>query len=403
MTLSPRGPRVIFFYPHLLSHNIYFHPYSLTFSQYLFFILTHFLTISIFHPISPFVNIKFFTLELALPIINPHFCTCAARSTAREFDFLRRRFVQMKKRDKFHIQEGVFAGTAADGTAADGTAADGAATACIGPSGIAADSAAADGATAAGTTPAGATAGTAVSIVDSAAAASTIGKRCAHTIKKWSKEEMPRERFVSKGAESLSNAELLAIILRCGNREKNAIELAREILERSQDSLQQLRRFSLEEFSSIKGVGIGKALSIMAAFELSRRAEAEVDEGLKILSSSDAARVIAPLLRDLQHEECWVIYLNRANRVIAKERHSSGGVAATVMDAKLIVRRALAKLASGLIIIHNHPSGNRLPGSEDKQMTRRLSKAAEVCDLVLVDHLIVAGNTYYSFRDEGGI
>ncbi|MDD5963829.1 MAG: hypothetical protein PUC92_07745, partial [bacterium] len=118
---------------------------------------------------------------------------------------MRRRFVQMKKRDKFHIQEGVSVGIAADGTAADG-----AATACIGPSGIAADSAAADGATAAGTTPAGATAGTAVSIVESAAAASTIGKRCAHTIKKWSKEEMPRERFVSKGAESLSNAELLA-------------------------------------------------------------------------------------------------------------------------------------------------------------------------------------------------
>ena len=393
---DPKPPRPqghLFFHPHSLSHNIYFSS-SLTFLQYLFFILTNFLTISIFHPISPFVNIKFFTLELALPIINPHFCTCAARSTAREFDFLRRRFVQMKKIDKFHIQEGVSAGTAADGTAAVGTAADGAATACIGPSGIATDGATENGATADST---------AVSIVDGAAAASTIGKRSAHTIKKWAKEEMPRERFVSKGAESLSNAELLAIILRCGTREKNAIELAREILERSQDSLQQLRRFSLEEFSSIKGVGIGKALSIMAAFELSRRAETEVYEGLQILSSSDAARVIAPLLRDLQHEECWVIYLNRANRVIAKERHSSGGVAATVMDAKLIVRRALAKLASGLIIIHNHPSGNRLPGSEDKQMTRRLSKAAEVCDLVLVDHLIVAGNTYYSFRDEGGI
>ena len=307
--------------------------------------------------------------------------------------------MQMKKRDKFHIQVGMSAGTAADGTAAVGTAADGAATACIAPSGIATDGAAEDGATENGAT----ADSTAVSIVDGAAAASTIGKRSAHTIKKWAKEEMPRERFVSKGAESLSNAELLAIILRCGTREKNAIELAREILERSQDSLQQLRRFPLEEFSSIKGVGIGKALSIMAAFELSRRAETEVYEGLQILSSSDAARVVAPLLRDLQHEECWVIYLNRANRVIAKERHSSGGVAATVMDAKLIVRRALAKLASGLIIIHNHPSGNRLPGSEDKQMTRRLSKAAEVCDLVLVDHLIVAGNTYYSFRDEGGI
>ena len=396
MTPSPRGPRVIFF----LS--------SLTFSQYIFFILTHFLTISIFHSLSPSVNIKFFTLGLAVPIINPHFCTCAARSTAtgtRRQDhgpricFLRRRFVQMKKRDKFHIQEGVSAGTAAAGTAAVGTAADGAATACIAPSGIATDGATEDGATENGAT----ADSTAASIVDGAAAASTIGKRSAHTIKKWAKEEMPRERFVSKGAESLSNAELLAIILRCGTREKNAIELAREILERSQDSLQQLRRFPLEEFSSIKGVGIGKALSIMAAFELSRRAETEVYEGLQILSSSDAARVIAPLLRDLQHEECWVIYLNRANRVIAKERHSSGGVAATVMDAKLIVRRALAKLASGLIIIHNHPSGNRLPGSEDKQMTRRLSKAAEVCDLVLVDHLIVAGNTYYSFRDEGGI
>ena len=191
MTPSPAAPGSSFFYPHSLSHNIYFHPHSLTYNIHFSFSLP-FCQYLFSHPLSPSSNIHFsfslpfcqyqiFTLGLAVPIINPHFCTCAAWSTAREFVFLRRRFVQMKKRDKFHIQVGMSAGTAADGPAAVGTAADGAATACIAPSGIAADSATAAGAIADGTTAAGtaaddtaadgaATAGTAASIVDSAAA-----------------------------------------------------------------------------------------------------------------------------------------------------------------------------------------------------------------------------------------
>ena len=222
-------------------------------------------------------------------------------------------------------------------------------------------------------------------------------------IKEWGKDEMPREKFIRCGAESLSNAELLAIILRCGSRELNAVELAREVIGKSGDSLQRLRRFSLEDYLAVKGVGRGKALSVMASFELARRSEAETDSGIQITTSVTAARIIAPLLRDLPHEECWVIFLNRANRMISKERLSVGGIYATVMDSKLVVKRAISNLASGIILVHNHPSGNRLPGNEDRVMTKRLKRAAELCDLVLLDHIIIAGSRYYSFRDEEGL
>lgn len=222
------------------------------------------------------------------------------------------------------------------------------------------------------------------------------------SIQEWCSEERPREKFLSKGASALTNAELLAILLRSGNRESNAIELARMILEEAGNSLQRLKHFSYEDFCRFKGIGNGKALSIMAALEISRRVECEQEPQLaQIYSSRSAASIMAPILRDLQHEECWVIYLNTANRVIDKERISSGGVNCTVVDVKIIIKRAISKLANSIILFHNHPSGNCRPGEQDKIQTVKLRSAARTCDLELTDHIIIGGKGYFSFLDEG--
>lgn len=212
---------------------------------------------------------------------------------------------------------------------------------------------------------------------------------------------MPREKFMAKGAGSLSDAELLAILIRSGNRKENAIELSRSILGSADNSLGRLKKFSYDDYNKFNGMGAGKIVTIMAAFELARRAEMDDVPLQQIYSSENAVKLIAPLLRDLSHEECWVLFLNRGNRLIAKEKVSSGGVSATVMDIKFIIKTAIAKLASAIILVHNHPSGNRIPGEEDKLQTKRLQSAAKVCDIDLLDHLIIAGGKYYSFCDEG--
>lgn len=222
------------------------------------------------------------------------------------------------------------------------------------------------------------------------------------TIQKWYSEERPREKFLKKGASSLSNAELLAILLRSGNKEENAIELARRILAKSDNSFSGLKRFKFEDYAQFKGIGEGKALSIMASFEIAKRMECEdLPKAAQIYSSQSAAAIMSPILRDLQHEECWVIYLNTANKVIGKEKVSSGGTNSTVVDIKMIIKSALVKLAHAIILVHNHPSGSLRPGEHDKIQTAKLKNAARTCDLELLDHIIIGGKGYYSFRDEG--
>ncbi|MBR5855859.1 MAG: DNA repair protein RadC [Bacteroidales bacterium] len=221
-------------------------------------------------------------------------------------------------------------------------------------------------------------------------------------IQEWDSTERPREKFIEKGAESLSNAELLAILLRSGSREENAIELARRLLYEAGNSLSALKKYTLEDYNKLKGIWPGKALSIMAAFEINKRIESEEQpEASQIYSSRSAAAIMSPILKDLQHEECWVIYLNTANKVIAKERVSSGGINCTVVDIKMIIKRAISKLASSIILFHNHPSGSLYPGEQDKVQTRKLQNAAQICDLNLTDHIIIGGKGYYSFLDEG--
>ena len=222
------------------------------------------------------------------------------------------------------------------------------------------------------------------------------------TIVDWAKEERPREKFLARGAESLSDAELLAILIRAGNRDENAIDLARKILRGAGNSLKSLSRFSFEDLRKFKGIGVGKALSIMASFELARRGQIENAAPLnQIYSSSVAAENVIPMLKDLQHEECWVLYLNKSNRLLGRERVFVGGFDSTVVDIRIILRNALARNACHIILAHNHPSGNRYAGEADKIQTAKLKKAAQMCEIELLDHLIVAGENYFSFADEG--
>lgn len=226
---------------------------------------------------------------------------------------------------------------------------------------------------------------------------------CARTtIKQWSHQERPREKMVLKGSKSLDNSELLAILLRSGGKTETAVDLARKILAKANNSLSVLSTFSLEQLTEIENVGETKALSIMTAFELSSRLFGEVrEEQPQIGSSSIVAKMLTPIFHNLSHEECWVFYLNRSNKLIYKERVSSGGISSTIIDIKLIIKRAVEKLASALIISHNHPSGNPLPGVHDKQQTKNLKEAATIFDITLLDHIIIAGERYFSFADEG--
>lgn len=221
-------------------------------------------------------------------------------------------------------------------------------------------------------------------------------------ISEWGKNERPRERLERLGAENLSDTELLAILIRTGAKTMNAADLAREILAASGGSLTGLSLMSLERLSIHPGIGKVKAITLKAAFELGRRFAAESSDSFRSMAINDSGRAFSllyPHLKDLDHEECWVIFLNRGNKVISIDRISKGGSSATIVDRKIILRMAVEKLAGGIILAHNHPSGNRFPGEADIRETRALKEAAKIMDVSLLDHIIIAGNGYYSFSD----
>ena len=219
----------------------------------------------------------------------------------------------------------------------------------------------------------------------------------------WAEEDRPREKLMQKGTSSLSDAELLAILIGSGNREETAVELSRRILKRAKDNLHELGKFSIEELiNNFKGVGEAKAITIVAAMELSRRRKnAETIEKKQINHSHDIFNLFHPILSDLSHEEFWILLLNRANKVIEKIKISHGGVSGTVVDTKIILKNAIEKLASSVVLCHNHPSGNKNPSNEDIAITSKLKTAFEAVDIFLLDHVIVSNNSFYSFADEG--
>lgn len=215
-------------------------------------------------------------------------------------------------------------------------------------------------------------------------------------------DERPREKMLDKGAVSLSNAELLAILLRTGTGRMNVIDVARELLKSAGGKLNGIMSMSPEKICEIDGIGSSKAVTVAAAFELGRRCALEpiVDRKESITNPKAVYRMMAPLLRGLDHEECWVLYLNRANYILSKECFSKGGMDSTVIDIKSITRKALERKAASLIIIHNHPSGNPRPGNSDIRETGNLKRALETCGITLTDHIIIAEDSYYSFADE---
>ena len=221
-------------------------------------------------------------------------------------------------------------------------------------------------------------------------------------IKELGMDDRPREKMAEKGLGALSNAELIATMVRTGSRRDNAVDISRMLLRSAGDSLITLSGMSVKQMCRTAGIGPGKAASVVAAFELGRRCavESSTIDKVSITDPAMIYRHMLHLMKGLAHEECWVIYLNRANYILGKERLSSGGTSSTVIDVKMIIKNALEMLASGIILVHNHPSGNPQPGSCDIKQTGILKKAAETFDISLLDHIIIADDRFYSFAEE---
>jgi len=224
------------------------------------------------------------------------------------------------------------------------------------------------------------------------------------SIKQWALEDRPREKMLYKGISSLSDAELVAILLGSGNSDLSAVDLAREVLKLADNNLNKLGKLDLHDLKKLKGVGVAKAVNIMAALELGRRRKSEdITREKKIRSSSDVYELFHSLLSDLSHEEFWVLYLNRSNRILSRQRISQGGISGTITDVRLIMKMGIELLASSIIVCHNHPSGNREPSEADTRITLKIKEASSFFDISLLDHVIVTDSGYYSFADNGNL
>ena len=221
-------------------------------------------------------------------------------------------------------------------------------------------------------------------------------------IKSWAAEDRPREKLLMKGMAALSDAELIALLIGSGTGTLSAVEVSKQVLQSVGNNLHDLAKLTVKDLMKSKGIGEAKAIAIVAAMELGRsRKEMETEERPKVSGSKEAYELVKGDLMDLAHEEFWVLLFNRANRFIKKKRVSEGGVSGTVADPKIIYKLALEELASGIIVVHNHPSGNLTASQSDISLTKKLKEAGKVLEVQLLDHLIIAGQKYFSFADEG--
>ncbi|MBN8565837.1 MAG: DNA repair protein RadC [Flavobacteriales bacterium] len=221
-------------------------------------------------------------------------------------------------------------------------------------------------------------------------------------IKYWAEDDKPREKLLLKGKSSLSDAELLAIILGSGTRNESAVGLSKRILKTTDNSLHSLSKLSFQQLCSFNGIGPAKAISIIAALELAKRKKEElVVELPKIITTKTVFELMHPLIGDLPHEEFWVIYLNNSNQVVHKAQISKGGITGTVVDVRIILKIALEFHALSFILCHNHPSGKLYPSDADLEITNKIKIAAKQLDILLVDHMIVCELGYYSFAEDG--
>lgn len=222
------------------------------------------------------------------------------------------------------------------------------------------------------------------------------------SIKNWSESDRPREKLLLKGKESLSDAELLAIIIGSGSKNESAVALCKRILNENDNKINQLAKLDIKQLMKYKGIGEAKAISIVASLELGRRRRSEAAlEQPKITSSASVFELMQPLLGDLSHEEFWIILLNNSNTIIHKFSLSKGGMTGTVVDVRLLFKNVLSFSAVGVILVHNHPSGTLKPSESDLKLTRKIKEGAELLDLNLLDHIIITQKNYYSFADDG--
>jgi DNA repair protein RadC len=222
------------------------------------------------------------------------------------------------------------------------------------------------------------------------------------TIKSWALDDRPREKLVAKGKQALSDAELIAILIGSGNREESAVGLSKRILKSVEGNINSLAKLSVEKLIEFKGIGEAKAIAIITALELGKRRQLEIAlEKPKITSSKNVFNLMQPIIGDIEHEEFWVLFLNNSNKVLAKTQISKGGLTATIVDVRLLFKRALELASVGIIVCHNHPSGKLEPSNADKQITQKIKQAGVTLDIKLLDHLIVTQKSYFSFADEG--
>jgi DNA repair protein RadC len=223
-------------------------------------------------------------------------------------------------------------------------------------------------------------------------------------INQWAEEDRPREKMMLHGVSALSNAELLAILIGSGSTEDSAVELMRKVLNDYHNNLSELGKASIDELCRFKGIGPAKAITILAASELGKRRKEEgVEERRSILSSKDVYECLYPLMCDLPTEECWVLLLNQASKLIDKVKISAGGLSATAVDVRCILREALLKRASAIALCHNHPSGSIRPSREDDLLTKQVAQASECMNIRFIDHVILTDGAFYSYADEGRI
>ena len=219
-------------------------------------------------------------------------------------------------------------------------------------------------------------------------------------IKQWAEDDRPREKMITKGVTALSDAELMAILIGSGTKSESAVAIAQRILGSANNNLNELGKFTLKDFKRSKGIGNAKGVAIMAALELGRRRKlSEAINKKQITSSTDVIDIFQPLLADLSHEEFWVLLLNRANKVIDRVKISEGGFTATVVDVRKIMRAALDNQAIGIILCHNHPSGNNNPSDDDLKITSKIKSAAATMDISLLDHVIITDQKCFSMAD----
>ncbi|HOD26625.1 MAG: DNA repair protein RadC [Bacteroidales bacterium] len=223
------------------------------------------------------------------------------------------------------------------------------------------------------------------------------------SIRDWSEEDRPREKMIKKGVGSLSDSELLAIILGSGSTKESAVELAKRMLNSVDNNLSLLSKMSVHELrSAFHGVGQAKAVSILATFELGKRRQlADIPDKVQLNSSKKIYELMYPLMADLKHEECWAIYMNSSNRLIDMKKISSGGITETTVDPRIILKHAIQHMATALVLCHNHPSGNIQPSDADNRLTKRLNEASKMMSICMLDHLVICDGKYFSYADQG--